>query len=61
MTTLFQRAVEGNVLGITWINQSDTLSFKVNFELVNQLTEAKHRKHGIKVTKRVLVSQVARI
>ena len=33
MTRMFQGAVEEKVLGITWNNQSDTLSFKVNFDL----------------------------
>ena len=61
MTTMFQGAVEEKVLGITWNNQSDTLSFKVNFELIDQITEAKQRKPEIKLTKRVLLSQVARI
>ena len=59
MTTMFQGAVEEKVLGITWNNQSDTLSFKVNFELIDQITQA--RKPEIKLTKRVLLSQVVRI
>ena len=41
---MFQGSVEENVLGITWNNQSDTLSFKVNFELINQIIEAEQRK-----------------
>lgn len=61
MTTIFQGAVEEKVLGITWNNHSDTLSFKVNFEFINQITEVKQRKPEIKLTKRVLLSQVARI
>ena len=61
MTTMFQGAVEEKVLGITWNNQSDTLTFKVNFELIDQITEAKQRKPEIKLTKIVLLSQVARI
>ena len=40
MSTMFQGSAEENVLGITWNNQSDTLSFKVNFELINRITEA---------------------
>ena len=48
---MFQGAVEEKVLGITWINQSDTLSFKVNFEFINQITEAKQQKPEIKLTK----------
>ena len=49
MTMMFQGAVEEKVQGITWNNQSDTLSFKVNFELINQITEAKQRKPEIKL------------
>ena len=49
MATMFQGSVEENVLGITWNNQSDTLSFKVNFELINQIIEAEQRKPEIKV------------
>ena len=30
MATMIQGSVEENVLGITWNNQSDALSFKVN-------------------------------
>ena len=40
MATMFQRSVEENVLGITWNNQTDALSFKVNFELINRIIEA---------------------
>lgn len=61
MATMFQGSVEENVLGITWNNQSDTLSFKVNFELINQITEAEQRQPEVKLTKRLLLSQVARI
>jgi len=59
--TMFQGSVEENVLGSTWNNQSDTLSFKVNFELINQITEAEQRQPEVKLTKRLLLSQVARI
>lgn len=59
--TMFQGSVEENVLGITWNNQSDTLSFKVNFELINQITEAEQRQSEVKLTKRLLLSQVGRI
>ena len=34
MTTMFQGAVEEKVLGVTWNNQSDTLSFKVDSDLI---------------------------
>ena len=37
------------------------LSFKVNFELINQITETKQQKPEIKLTKRVLLSEVTRI
>ena len=60
MATMFQGAEE-NVLAITWNNQSDTLSFKVNFELINRITEAQQQQPEIKLTKRLLLSQVARI
>lgn len=59
--TMFQGPVEENVLGITWNNQSDALSFKVNFELINRIIEAKQRQPEIKLTKRLLLSQIARI
>ena len=58
MTTMFQGAVEEKVLGITWNNQSDTLSFKVNFDLINHITEAEQRHPEVKLTKRMLLSQV---
>ena len=58
---MFQGSVEENVLGITWNNQSDALSFKVNFELINGIIEAEHRQPEIKLTKRLLLSQIARI
>ena len=58
---MFQGSAEENVLGITWNNQSDTLSFKVNFELINPITEAEQRQPKIKLTKRLLLSQIARI
>ena len=61
MTPMFQGSVEDNVLGITWNNQSDTSSFKVNFELINRTTEADQRQPKIKLTKRLLLSQIARI
>ena len=61
MATMFQGSVEENVLGITWNNQSDTLSFKVNFELINQIAEAEQQQPEVKLTKRLLLSQVARI
>ena len=35
MTTMSQGSVEENVLGIPWNNQSDMLSLKVNFGLIN--------------------------
>ena len=59
MAMMFQGSVEENVLGITWNNQSDTLSFKVNFELINRITEAEQRQPKIKFTKRLLLSQIA--
>ena len=59
--TMFQGSVEENVLGITWNNQSDALSFKVNFELINGIIEAEQRQPEIKLTKRLLLSQIARI
>ena len=61
MTPMFQGSVEENVLGITWNNQSDTLSFKVNFELMNRIIEADQQQPKIKLTKRLLLSQIARI
>ena len=61
MTTMFQGAVEEKVLGITWNNQSDTLSFKVNFDLINRITEPEQRQPEVKLTKRMLLSQVARV
>ena len=59
--TMFQGAVEEKVLGIVWNNQSDTLSFKVDFDLINRITEAKQHQPKIKLTKRLLLSQIARI
>ena len=61
MATMFQGSIEENVLGITWNNQSDTLSFKVNFELISRIIEAEQRQPKIKLTKRLLLSQIARI
>ncbi|XP_068697654.1 uncharacterized protein [Montipora foliosa] len=61
METMFQGSIEENVLGITWNNQSDTLSFKVNFELISRIIEAEQRQPKIKLTKRLLLSQIARI
>ena len=61
MATMFQGSVEGNVLGITWNNQSDALSFKVNFELINRIIVAEQQQPEIKLTKRLLLSQIARI
>ena len=58
---MFQGSVEENVLGITWNNQLDVLSFKVNFELINRIIEAEQRQPEIKLTKRLLLSQIARI
>ena len=61
MATMFQGSVEGNVLGITWNNQSDALSFKVNFELINRIIVAEQQQPEIKLTKGLLLSQIARI
>ncbi|XP_068713063.1 uncharacterized protein [Montipora foliosa] len=61
MATMFQGSIEENVLGITWNNQSDTLSFKVNFELISRIIEAEQGLPKIKLTKRFLLSQIARI
>ena len=61
MAKMFQGSVEENVLGITWNNQSDTLSFKVNFELISRIIEAEQRQPKIKLTKRLLLSQIAPI
>ena len=58
---MFQGSVEENVLGVTWNNQSDALSFKVNFELINRVIEAEQRQPEIKSTKKLLLSQIARI
>ena len=58
---MFQGAVEEKVLGVVWNNQSDTLSFKVDFDLINRITEAEQRQPEIKLTKRLLLSQIARI
>ena len=58
---MFQGSVEENVLGITWNNQSDALSFKANFELINRIIEAEQRQPQIKLTKRLLRGQIARI
>ena len=57
--TMFQGAVEEKVLGIVWNNQSDTLSLKVDFDLINPITEPEQRQPKIKLTKRLLLSQVA--
>ena len=61
MTTMFQVAVEEKGLGITWNHQSDTLLFKVNSDLINRITDAEQRQPEIKLTKQILLSQVARI
>ena len=61
ITAMFQGAVEEKILGITWNNQSDTLSFKVNVDLIKRIIEAKQRQADVKLTKRILFSQVARI
>ena len=61
MTAMFQGTVEEKVLGITWNNLLDTLSFKLNFESINRNTEAEQRQAEVKLTKRVLLSQVVRI
>ena len=61
MATMFQGSVEENILGITWNNQSDTLTFKVNFELISRIIEAEQQQPKIKLTKRLLLSQIARI
>ena len=52
MTTMFQGAVEEKVLGITRNNQSDMLSFKVNFDLINRITETEQRQPEVKLTKK---------
>ena len=56
-----QGSVEENVLGIPWNNQSDRLSLKVNFGLINRIIEAEQRQPKIKLTKRLLLGQIARI
>ena len=47
LATMFQGSVEENVLGISWNNQSDALSFKVNCELINRIIEAEQRQPEI--------------
>ena len=58
MATMFQGSVEENVLSITWNNQSDALSFKVNFELINRIIEAEQRKPEIKLTKMMMMMKL---
>ena len=53
MMTMFEGAVEEKVLGVTWNNQSDTLSFKVDSDLMNRITECEQRQPEVKLTKRM--------
>lgn len=59
--TMFKGEVEEKVLGIIWNNQTDTLSFKVESDLLKLITAGDQRQPELKLTKRVLLSQVARI
>ena len=58
---MFQRQAEGNVLGITWKNQADTLSFKVQSAAAKLITEDSQGLTEAKLTKRMLLSQIAQI
>ena len=48
------------MLGISWNRKADTLSFKIESQVMNQLDENEHFLE-LKMTKRKLLSEVARI
>ena len=55
---VFQKEVEEKVLGVVWNYHTDEFSFKVKLDLLRMTDRSIHL--GVKMTKRTLLSQVAR-
>ena len=61
ITKIFQDEAEEKVLGTVWDNKTDTLSFKVKSDLLKLINSSDPSLAEKKLTKRMLLSQVARI
>ena len=55
------KEAEEKVLGIIWKKQSDTLTFKVESDLINLIDEENNFTQSVRLTKRKVLSEIARI
>ena len=60
-TVSFQENITEKVLGIVWGSKADELHFKVESDLLKAIIEKGHNATDVKLTKRTLLSQTARI
>ena len=58
---MLKEEVDEKVLGISWNRKSDTLSLKVDSDLMKLIGEGKYLTEKVKLTKRRLLSEVAKI
>ncbi|XP_065055903.1 uncharacterized protein LOC135684313 [Rhopilema esculentum] len=58
---MLEEEADEKVLGISWNRKSDTLSLKVDSDLMKLIDEEKYLTEKIKLTKRRLLSEVAKI
>ena len=55
------KEAEEKVLGIVWKKPSDTLTFKVESNLIRLIDEECNSTHNVRLTKRKILSEIARI
>ena len=55
------KEVEEKVLGIVWKKQSDTLTFKVESNLIRLIDEERNSTQNVRLTKRKILRESARI